>query len=155
MEIVIGIVRLVLGILAFRGARWAYAGFIALGLLYFPIEAGFDLQPRACQVSLNAALFSMSVRNYGHIVLFGLFFVMTCAQFRALTARTYVGAAMATLAMGAFVEIAQGLTGEGNCRARDLIPDMLGILAGLAIVLVLKRLGWKARQNPGRIVTAP
>jgi hypothetical protein len=49
--------------------------------------------------------------------------------------------------MGMLVEIAQGVTGEGNCRARDLIPDTLGILIGAIIVFLLRRIGWRPRPT--------
>jgi hypothetical protein len=38
-------VFLVLGILALRGIRWAYAAYVLLGLLYFPARVGFRLNP--------------------------------------------------------------------------------------------------------------
>jgi hypothetical protein len=34
-----------------------------------------------------------------------------------------LSATIATLTVGALVEIAEGVTGAGNCRLRDLIPD--------------------------------
>jgi hypothetical protein len=44
-----------------------------------------------------------------------------------------------TLAMGALVELAEGITGRGHCRLRDLIPDSAGALAGAAFVLLADR----------------
>jgi hypothetical protein len=80
-------------------------------------------------------------------VLFALFFIMTCAQFRGQSWPTFAWSAAATVMMGALVEIAQGATGEGNCRARDLIPDAIGILVGSGLVLLLKRIGWRPRPT--------
>jgi hypothetical protein len=134
---------LLFGLLALRGVRWAYAAFVGLGLLYFPAKVGFRPDPRPCQLALDIPLAIDSVTNYAHIVLFGLFFVMTSAQFRLPNRRAFAWSAAATVAMGALVEVAQGVTGEGNCRLRDLIPDALGILVGSIIVSVLKRIGWR------------
>lgn len=140
-------VRLALGLLALRGVRWAYAAFVALGLLYFPAKVGFRPAPRPCQLAFDIPLAVHSLTNYGHVVLFALFFVMTSAQFRALNRRAFAWSAAATVVMGALVEVAQGVTGEGNCRLRDLIPDGVGILAGSIIVLLLKRIGWRPRPT--------
>ena len=139
--------RLMVGLLALRGVRWAYVTFVVLGLLYFPAKVGFRLDPRPCQLTFDIPLALHSLTNYGHIVLFALFFVMTCAQFRVLNRLAFAWSAAATLVMGALVEVAQGVTGEGNCRSRDLIPDGVGILVGSIIVLLLKRVGWRPRPT--------
>ena len=136
-----------LGLLALRGVRWAYVAFIVLGLLYFPAKVGFSFAPRPCQLAFDLPLAIHSLTNYAHIVLFALFFVMTSVQFRKLSWPTFAWSAAATIVMGALVEIAQSITGEGNCRLRDLIPDSAGILAGSIIVLLLKRTGWKPRPT--------
>ncbi len=143
----LALARLALGLLALRGVRWAYAAFVALALLYFPAKAGFSPDPRPCQLAFDLPLAAHSLTNYGHIVLFALFFVMTSAQFRAPTRPTFAWSAAATILMGALVEVAQGVTGEGNCRLRDLIPDGVGVLAGSAVVLLLKRAGWRPRPT--------
>ena len=41
MKLFVFLVFLVLGILAMRRARWTYAAFVILGLLYFPARMGF------------------------------------------------------------------------------------------------------------------
>ena len=143
----LAVIRLVLGLLALRGVRWAYVAFIVLGLLYFPAKVGFRLAPRPCQLAFDIPLATHSLSNYGHIVLFALFFVMTSAQFRVSNRLAFAWSAAATVVMGALVEAAQGVTGEGNCRLRDLIPDGVGIMAGSIIVLLLKRIGWRPRPT--------
>jgi VanZ like protein len=143
MSILLAAVRLVLAVLAFRGVRWAYLSFIVLALSYFPIRVGFHLDPQACQITFGADLALFSLTNYAHIVLFGAFFAMSCAQFAEhgwANRITLARAALATLAMGAAVELAQGITGNGHCRARDLIPDSAGILLGAAVITLWDRL---------------
>lgn len=139
--------RFALGVLALRGVRWAYAAFVVLGLLYFPAKVGFRLDPNPCQLAFDIPLAIHSLTNYAHVILFALFFVMTSAQFRTSNRRAFAWSALATLAMGALVEAGQGVTGEGNCRLRDLIPDALGILIGSLIVLLLRRMGWRPRPT--------
>lgn len=138
---------LMLGVLSLRGVRWAYVAFVASGLLYFPAKAGFQLNPHPCQLTFDILLAIHSLTNYGHIVLFAIFFVMSSAQFQMSGWSPLAWAALATMIMGALVELAQGVTGEGNCRSRDLIPDAIGILVGVAIVWFLIRRGWRPRPT--------
>jgi hypothetical protein len=137
---------LLLGLLSLRGKRWAYVTFVVLGLLYFPATAGFRLNPRPCELvpSLPLAIFSLT--NYPHIVLFVLFFLMTSAQFRMAHWSGYAWAALACLVMGMLVELAEGITGTGHCRMRDLIPDTAGMLLGAGIVFLWNRL--RGRPQP-------
>ena len=139
-------VRLVLGVLSLRGARWAYIAFVVLALFYFPAKAGFRLDPHPCELSFGLRLAVHSLTNYPHIALFAVFFVLSRAQLSASKWRALAGAAALTVAMGALVELAEGATGQGHCRLRDLIPDTAGALAGSVIVLLLQRIGW--RPNP-------
>jgi VanZ family protein len=140
-------VRFALGLLALRGVRWAYVAFVVLGLLYFPSKVNFHLDPHPCQLAFDLPLAIHSLTNYAHIVLFALFFVMTSAQFRRLNRQTFAWSALATIVMGVLVEIAQGVTGEGHCRLRDIIPDAAGIFVASIIVLLLKRMGWRPRPT--------
>lgn len=135
---------LVLAFLSLRGVRWAYVTFVVLGLLYFPVSVGFRLNPHPCELIPDLALALFSLTNYAHIVLFVLFFLMTIAQFRKYTWSTFAWAAFAGIVMGALVELAEGVSGSGHCRLRDLIPDTAGILLGSVIVLL-----WhKFRRGP-------
>lgn len=143
----LSVVRLFLGLFSLRGNRWAYIAFMALGLLYFPMSVDFRFNPQPCELtpSLSLALFSLT--NYPHIVLFALCFVITSAQFPKFSWSAFAWVALITLVMGALVEGAEGITGKGHCRLRDLIPDTAGALLGSVIVLLLHRIGWK--PNPG------
>lgn len=55
-------------------------------------------------------------------------------------------AGLITLAMGALVEAAEGMTGEGNCRLRDLVPDLAGALIGALAVY-----GWAKIKTGGLV----
>lgn len=130
------LVFLVLGALAFRGARWAYVTFVFLGLLFFPARVGFRLDPQPCEWELSVPLALFSLTKYPHIVLFAIFFLLTAVQARRHSRRAQLLiAAGAVLAMGVYVEMAQALTGEGHCRLRDLIPDAAGALLGALLVV--------------------
>jgi len=130
-----------LAVFSLRGVRWAYVLFIVLGLAYFPARVGFRIDPHACQLAFSARLAAFSLTNYAHIVLFALFFVMSSRQFgkQASLGSTLARAVLATLTMGALVELAQGVTGNGNCRLRDLIPDSAGIVLGASTMTLWHR----------------
>ena len=141
MSIIITLVRVVLAILALRGVRWAYVSFIVLGLAYFPAKVGFRFDPHPCQLTFGVDLALHSLTNYPHIILFGIFFLVSYVHFAVRRSRRpMLTAAAITLVMGALVEIAQGVTGSGNCRSRDLIPDAVGILLGATVVVVVRPL---------------
>jgi len=136
-------VFVVLGALAFRPTRWAYFTFVALGVLFFPARVGFHFHPQPCECALNVPLALFSLTNYGHLVRFTIFFLMTSVQMRGVRLRTQLLLATgAVMAMGIYVELAEGLTGEGHCRLRDLVPDLAGAIVG-SVILTL----WTLRQR--------
>lgn len=131
------IVWIVLAVLALRGARWAYAIFVILAFVWIPGRAGFHLHWPDCQIRFGLDLALFSLANYKHIFLFGMFFLMTRVQ---LGRRPYAFliAAAATMAVGVLIELEEGAA-DRNCRARDLIPDAAGALAGALIWRLWKR----------------
>ena len=136
MKLLVYLGFLVLGILSLRGVRWAYVTFVLLGLLYFPASVGFRLNPQPCELVPNLPLAVSSLTNYAHIVLFVLFFLMTSAQFRMSQWSGYAWAAVACIAMGILVEVAESVSGTHHCRLRDLIPDATGVVIGAGVVLL-------------------
>lgn len=140
MKLLVSLGFLVLGILSLRSVRWAYITFVLLGLLYFPASVGFRLNPQPCEGVPSLALAVYSLTNYAHIVLFILFFFMTSAQFRLSQWSGYAWAAVACIAMGILVEVAEGISGTHHCRSRDLIPDAAGVVLGAVIVFLWNRL---------------
>ena len=130
MSQVLILASIVLGVAAMQGRHFAYVAYVVVGLLYFPARVGFHLSPQACQIALDVPLALYSLTNYPHIILFAIFFVISTRQFRATTRSTFFMAGLMTLVMGALVEAAEGITGRGNCRLRDLIPDSAGAVMG-------------------------
>src|SRR5688572_20559608 len=129
--------------LALRRTRWAraslwfsrltYAGLVLQAPLYFLAKGGFRISSPDCEWTFGLALARHSLTNYGHIILFMVFFLLTYAQLPGVP-RRIMWTVGATMAMGLLVEFAQGVSGHGHCRMRDLIPDSVGALAGFAIV---------------------
>ncbi|MEA2238959.1 MAG: hypothetical protein QOC81_3683 [Thermoanaerobaculia bacterium] len=134
-------VFVVLAVLAFLGKRWAYFTFVVLGVLYFPASVGFHFHPRPCDCALSWPLVQFALTKYGHFVRFIIFFLMTSVQVRGSSTRAqYLISAAAVLAMGIYVELAEGFTGSGNCRLRDLAPDMAGALVGAILLLMWSKI---------------
>lgn len=127
---------LVLAVLAMRGARWAYAAFVVLLLLYFPWSRGFHLDPHRCDLTVDLPLALQSLSNFAHITMFSIFFLMTMGQLRMAGWQRFGWSIALTLAMGAAVEIAEGLSGAHHCKTVDLIPDLMGALLGLMVVFL-------------------
>jgi hypothetical protein len=128
---------IVLAIFALRGARWAYAIFLLLGLFWIPGLVGFHLHHPDCEgfVSLKLALYSLT--NYKHIFLFGMFFLMTRVQL-GRTRHALLLAVAATIAMGVLIELEEGATNR-HCRLRDLIPDCAGAVVGAVVFRMWRR----------------
>ncbi len=144
----LSVVRLVLAILAMWGRRWAYVAFMILGLLYFPLKSSFTFDPHfPCELTLGLPLAIHSLRNFPHIVLFAVGFVLTAAQFRLSHWLDYAWSAAIILTVGALVEFLEGITRTANCRVRDLIPDAVGALIGAFIVMVLYKIGWRPKPR--------
>ena len=142
MFLLAAVVRLALAVLALRGVRWAYVAFIVVGLAYFPARMGFQLEPRACQLVIDRQGAMLALSKQAHVILFALFFILSSAQTgpKPSDRTVLLFSSVATLVMGALVELAEGVTGAGNCRLRDLIPDSVGILLGAAALIAWRRL---------------
>jgi len=136
-----------LALIALRGKSWAYLAFVVLGLLYFPAQTHFRVHAPKCEQLLpTIQVLVLSLHDYAHIALFAGFYWMSWVQFRRSGARS-VWALLATLLVGALVEIAEGMTGRGHCRVRDLVPDAAGALGAALLLAVWSRL----RRKPAYV----
>ncbi len=144
---VVTVIRVLLAVQALRSIRWAYIAFMVLGLLYFPLKVNFRFDPHPCELMFGGRLAIHSLTNFPHIVLFALGYILTAAQFQLSKWSSLLWSAGIILFIGALVEILEGVTGQGHCRARDLIPDTVGALIGALTVLALYRIGWRPRPR--------
>jgi hypothetical protein len=136
-----------LALIALRGKRWAYLAFVVLGLLYFPAQTDFRVHvPKCEQLIPTMRLVVLSLHNYAYIALFAGFYWMSWVQFRRTDARV-IWALLATLLGGALVEVAEGMTGRGHCRVRDLVPAAAGALGAALLLAVWSRL----RRKPAYV----
>jgi hypothetical protein len=134
---------LVLFVFALRGARWAYAVFVAFAFVWIPARTGFHLHQPPCHMEFTVDLALNSILKYKHISLWAAFFLMTWVQVRRSRYALPI-AAIATMAVGILIELEEGATGTGMCRATDLLPDALGAITGALIASL-----WRRRQARG------
>lgn len=132
-------------VFALRGARWAYAIFLALAFVWIPARTGFHLHRPPCEMHFTRELVVGSLLKYKHVTLWGAFFVMTWRQLRGSRHALPI-AAVATILMGILIELEEGATGTGMCKATDLLPDVVGALLGAAVATL-----WRKRSR----VTSP
>ncbi len=138
IKVLFFLLNLVLIVMALRGSRRAYIALLLLAAGYFPVSVGFTFKPGVVDSEISLNLFWVSLQNYRHIVLFAVFYIMTCIQLGDLNVGEFnwkkmLLAGFITLLMGVYVEFAQWYTGNGHCRVRDLIPDLAGIMVGFFI----------------------
>jgi hypothetical protein len=127
--------------------RWAYVVFVVLGLLYLPATTGFRLDPQRCDFAFNEPVFTQSLSNYPHIILFALFFLVTARQFRSSGWQPLGWSVGLTMAMGAALEISEGLSGLHHCKTIDLVPDFIGTVIGLVVALLARMFAGAARAG--------
>ena len=66
-----------------------------------------------------------------------LFALLSLTEFKG--SHAYFRAFLATIVMGALVELAEGVSGQGHCRMRDMLPNTAGAILGLLIFGIGRR----------------
>lgn len=100
-----------------------------------PARTGFRLDGRRCDLRLSLENAQLSLTKVPHIVLFGVFFLITVVQFDRLDRRAFAWSLLATSALGTLVELEEGATRTGNCRLTDVLPDVVGALIAMTLVM--------------------
>ena len=147
-----------LALFALRGKRWAYFGFVLLGLAYFPAQANFQVHAPKCEQLLPTVQQLVPLlHNYAYVALFAGFYWISWVQFRYADART-IWALLATLLAAALVEVAQGMTARAQCHLRDLVPSVAGALGAAVLLAIWARIRRKpayVRLGKPRSAAAP
>ena len=127
--------------------RWLYGAWLLVAIARIPARVGFHLHDPHCDTRLTLHNAALSLTKVPHMILFGLFFVLTVIQFDRIDRRAFSWSLLATAAMGLLVELEEGATRTGNCRLTDVLPDMLGALVAMALVIgVVTLRGYPARR---------
>ena len=126
--------------------RWAYAAYVLFAVARIPARTQFRLVPPNCDTRLTWENAALSLTKVPHIVLFGLFFLLTAAQFDRMDRRAMAWSLVATLALGLLVEIEEGATRTGNCRLTDVLPDACGAFIAMAVLVAIAMILRRARS---------
>jgi len=132
-----------------RQRRWLYATYMIVAVTRIPARTKFHLVAPVCDTRLTLENASRSMTKVPHMVLFGLFALVTAAQFNRLDRRTICWSLAATAALGLIVELEEGTTRTGNCRITDVMPDIVGALAMLVPLAVVIAAVRATRPNIG------
>jgi len=132
-----------------RQRRWLYATYMIVAVTRIPARTKFHLVAPVCDTRLTLENASLSMTKVPHMVLFGLFALVTAAQFNRLDRRTIFWSLAATAALGLIVELEEGTTRTGNCRITDVMPDIVGALAMLVPLAVVIAAVRATRPNIG------
>lgn len=114
---------------------WFYAAFVLVAVAWIPARTGFQLQSPACDARLTLPNVGLSLAKVPHIMLFGMFFLLTVVQFDRIDRKALGLSFLATVVFGFVVEIEEGATRTGNCRFTDVVPDALGVLIAMALLM--------------------
>ena len=117
--------------------RWGYAVWLLSSLTRIPARTGFQLRSPVCDSRLTLQNAVLSMTKIPHMVLFGLFFLVTLAMFDRVDRRSLGWSLVATLAMGLVVELEEGATRTGNCRVTDVLPDFAGVLVAIVLTVAV------------------
>src|SRR5687767_6360959 len=103
-----------------RKRRWFYATYLVVAIARIPARTGFRLAAPACDMRVTMENVGLSLTKIPHIILFGVFFLLTVAQFDRVDRRALSWSLLATAALGLVVELEEGATRTGNCRFTDV-----------------------------------
>lgn len=107
---------------------------LVVAITRIPARVGFQLVWPACDSRLTLENLMLSLTKLPHIILFGVFFLLTVAQFDRPDRRAMAWGMVATATLGLLVEVLEGATRTGNCRLTDVAPDLLGALIGATLI---------------------
>jgi hypothetical protein len=102
---------------------------------------------------LTAENIGLSLTKIPHVVLFGVFFLLTAAQFDRLDRRTLAWSLAATIGLGILVELEEGATRSGNCRMTDVLPDVVGALIVAALIVGARTIHRRLRHADAKAPT--
>ena len=131
--------------------RWIYGLYMLVAIGGIPARTGFHLNSPSCDTRWTVENIGLSLTKVPHIILFGIFFLLTVMQFHHIDRRAILWSLLATAGLGLLVEVQEGATRTGNCRLTDVLPDAVGALIVTAMLigfaLIRRRLSGAQRTS--------
>jgi hypothetical protein len=116
-----------------------------LVLLSTPVAAGFQLRSVFCDFGPSPD-WAATILNWKHVIAYG---ALSALGFVALRDRPFWQGALTLLAIMAGAELTQAIFADGNCRLRDMLPNIIAVGAGAAVVSIFRRMqSWKRKAWP-------
>jgi hypothetical protein len=112
-----------------------------------PARTGFHLNSPVCDTRLTLQNAGLSLTKLPHMVLFGMFFLLTVVQFDRIDRKAILWSLFATVGLGLLVEIEEGATRTGNCRLTDVLPDVIGALVVAALLMSIALVSRRRRAS--------
>jgi hypothetical protein len=111
---------------------------MTIAVLRIPARVDFRLGSPRCDTAMTIHNAALSMTKVSHMVLFGVFFLLTLVQFDEIRARAYTWSLLATAVLGLLIELEEGASRTGNCRLTDVLPDIAGaaVMGVAAFVIV-------------------
>lgn len=116
-----------------RIAFWIVA---VLVLISTPVVAGFQLRALSCDFGPSPD-WAATLLNWKHLIAYG---ALSALGFVALRDRPIWQTALILLAIMAGAEFTQALFADGNCRLRDMLPNVVAVAIGAIVILLAGRL---------------
>lgn len=117
--------------------RWLYGAYMVVAVLRIPARVHFHLVAPRCDTRLTLENATLSMTKVPHMVLFGVYFLLTLLLFDRFSLRAFSWSLVATGALGLLVELEEGASRTGNCRLTDVLPDITGAAVVGAIILAV------------------
>lgn len=117
--------------------RLALVGFLLFALVRIPARTGFELGMPSCRIATPGTSVEDPFLNVPHLALFFAFMMLVYIALGPVRWRLRWALAV-TFAFGVVLEVQQSATGTGNCELVDLLPDALGALGALVVILTFR-----------------
>jgi hypothetical protein len=117
----------------------------ALVLLSTPVAAGFQLRSVSCDFGPSPD-WAATIFNWKHVIAYG---ALSALGFVALRDRPFWQGALTLVAIMAGAELTQAIFADGNCRLRDMLPNIIAVGIGATVVSMFRRMRyWKRKGKP-------
>jgi hypothetical protein len=126
---------------------------MVLAVLYTPFDSNFRMADKPCELWTSTEMVQRSVLNARHLVSYGILFLLGALSFRR---HSLLKSASLVLVLSAGVELEQSYFVSGHCRARDLLPNLIGVAVAAFIYLGVAAIWrvWARRSHARRSTLA-
>lgn len=115
-------------------------------LMVTPYLARFELRSLTCETRVPEGVWLATLGNFRHLFSYSLLLVFARIAFPEWPLTLLV---ILVLLVSVGVEVEQSIFDHGHCRLRDMLPNLIAVSIGLAVIILGKWLGTKFYPNSG------